>query len=583
MKRTNKISLTCTLFQLASLLSPLFISILIVLIFSVICYVRGHGYELTATDTCVRVALLTAMLFIGRFFRSSSTIWRERLNLQKRNQFIQLGVLLVVCSIFLIWLGTITNQGQWLDSGAHYEESIGHIQDGNQYNHLADAILDGQAYLDLPVADFLNEMDNPYDTEMRRELSRPEDNQVAYWDYAFYNGKYYCYFGVVPCLITFLPFKALVGVDLRTDYVVALFSVLSFLAVSSMLYQFAKTFFKSISFGKYLIAILFMFFSAGFLEQAIFPRLYSIPILSSLFFIFTGFSFLVKAKRLHMETGFLSKGYLIAGSACIAFTLGCRPQHILSCVLILPLFWGEIRERLFFSRRGFVNTASVLAPFILVAIPILYYNYIRFDSPFNFGASYNLTGADMTSYRFEIPVILARILEYLFLPPVISGSYPYIQSINETFQSQSIANLLWANEPFFGGFFMLAPASFLALLIFKRNIRHQLRDSSVLTFILVALVLAVVHLVLISYVSGITMRYMADFAWLIIISAIFVIWSHPDSGHMSRLSSMNGIISLTIFLGLPLYFWTFLATSRFGSIVTESPWLYYGIKRILFL
>lgn len=130
---------------------------------------------------------------------------------------------------------------------------------------------------------------------------------------------------------------------------------------------------------------------------------------------------------------------------------------------------------------------------------------------------------------------------------------------------------------------MLAPASFLALLIFKRNIRHQLRDSSVLTFILVALVLAVVHLVLISYVSGITMRYMADFAWLIIISAIFVIWSHPDSGHMSRLSSMNGIISLTIFLGLPLYFWTFLATSRFGSIVTESPWLYYGIKRILFL
>lgn len=583
MKRTNRMDLTRTFFQIASRFSPLFISILIVLIISIIQYARGFGYELTVMDTCTRVAILTAILFIGRFFGSSSTIWRERLDLKRKNQFVQLGVLLVICSIFLIWLGTITNQGQWLDSGAHYEESIGHIQDGNQYNHLADAILKGQAYLDLPVADFLNEMDNPYDTEMRQELSRPEDNQVAYWDYAFYNEKYYCYFGVIPCLLIFLPFKALVGADLRTDYVVALLSVLSFFAVSSMLYQFARTYFKSVSFGKYLIAILFMLFSVGFLEQAILPRLYSIPILSSLFFIFAGFSFLVKAKRLRMETGFLPKSYLIAGSTCIALTLGCRPQHILSCVLILPLFWDEIHERLFFSRRGFANTASVIAPFILVAIPILYYNYIRFDSPFNFGASYNLTGADMTSYRFDIPVILARISEYLFLPPVISGSYPYIQSINETFQSQSIANLFWANEPFFGGFFMLSPASFFVLLIFKRDIRHRLRECSVLTFMLVALVLAVVHLVLVSYVSGITMRYMADFAWLIIISAVFIIWSCPDNKHGSRLSSMNGIIAFIVFLGLPLYLWTFLATSRFGAIITESPWLYYGIKQIMFL
>ena len=581
MKRTNGMDLSHVPLKLVSLVSPILISIIVVILISIVQYTRDFSYELSISNFCMRTAILTALLYVARFFRSSSAIWKERLDLRKGHQTIQLGILLIICSIFLIWLGTITNQGQWLNLGAHYEDSIRHIQDGNQYNHLADAILKGQSYLDLPVADFLNEMENPYDTKVRQELSRPEDGQLAYWDYAYYNGKYYCYFGVVPCLLTFLPIKALTGLDLRTDYVVVLFAVLSFLAAATFLYQLTKIYFRPVSFGKYIISVLFMFFSAGFFEQAVFPRLYSIPILSSLFFIFIGFSLLTKAKRLRRETGSLPRRYLIAGSACIALTLGCRPQHILSCILILVLFWDEIHERLFFSRKGFANTASVLAPFILVAIPILYYNFIRFDSPFNFGASYNLTGADMTSYRFDIPVILARITEYLFLPPVISKSYPYIQSINETFRSQSVANLFWANEPFFGGFFMLAPACFFVLLILKKEVRDRLKKCFAYRFVLTSLALAIIHLVLISYVSGITMRYMADFAWLIIISAVFVIWSFSNNVRMGRFIATSGFISFIIFLGLPLYLWTFLATSRLGAIVVESPGLYYGIQELI--
>ena len=71
----------------------------------------------------------------------------------------------------------------------------------SQYKNLARSLSKGQVYLDLDVNPKLLELNNPYDTHYRDEhLQRYHD---YYWDYAFYNGKYYSYFGIVPCLLTY--------------------------------------------------------------------------------------------------------------------------------------------------------------------------------------------------------------------------------------------------------------------------------------------------------------------------------------------------------------------------------------------
>ena len=97
------------------------------------------------------------------------------------------------------------------------------------------------------------------------------------------------------------------------------------------------------------------------------------------------------------NTGSLIRWKMVAGSVSIALIIGCRPQLVLIFILAVPIFWNEtIKERLFFSKKGILNTVLVMLPFIIVGVAMMAYNAARFHSPFDFGANYNLTGNDMT-------------------------------------------------------------------------------------------------------------------------------------------------------------------------------------------
>lgn len=56
----------------------------------------------------------------------------------------------------------------------------------------------------LDVPDALRDADNPYDVTTRQQLLADGVSPV-YWDYAFFNGRWYSYFGVVPALLLFGP------------------------------------------------------------------------------------------------------------------------------------------------------------------------------------------------------------------------------------------------------------------------------------------------------------------------------------------------------------------------------------------
>ena len=451
------------------------------------------------------------------------------------------------------------------------------MQDGNQYDYLADAFLAGGVELDLPRSDILLSMDNPYDTLLRQQLNA-EAHEPIYWDYAFYQGKYYCYFGALPCLLAFVPYKAITGCDLRTDWAVVFFACAMLISGAALLYQLARTYYRDLSFGAFLVGVAFLFCSGGVLEQVFLPRIYSIPILAALFFSFAGLAVLLRANRQFLEGVPVSKPSLVFGALLVACTLGCRPQYVLAAVLIVAIFWPEIRARRFFSRVGLGNTLAVIAPFLAVAVPVCLYNQARFGSPFDFGASYNLTGADMTAYAFDPIVIAARSLEYLFLPPVMQGSYPFLHAIDDV---AGLPTVMWTNEPVFGGFFAFAPAALVVFALFGVRMRRALKARGVLGICATSVILAVTTLVIVSYVSGVTMRYFADFAWLIVVPATMVIWSVMVGERTQGNVRVSGWLAALVLLGFPLYCWTFLATSRFGAIMDASPSLYYGAEALL--
>ncbi len=72
----------------------------------------------------------------------------------------------------------------------------------NQYELMAENILEGRIYFDYGDEAGLLEMENPYDPDARDKAG------VRYhWDHAFYNGRYYMYFGIVPVFLAFLPYR----------------------------------------------------------------------------------------------------------------------------------------------------------------------------------------------------------------------------------------------------------------------------------------------------------------------------------------------------------------------------------------
>lgn len=521
-----------------------------------------------------RLAVMAIIYVLFEIFKPSSAIWNIK--------FFDMGArakasLVIAFAISCMGMGAfsqLSGQAAWLEQGPVYNEGIEAVQDGNQYNHLADALLSGSLSLDLPSSPILDSMENPYDPALRAQLNK-EAREPIYWDYAYYDGSYYCYFGVVPCLLTFLPFKALTGMHLRTDIVVVAFACLTLAASALLLVELAKKYAKDISLGQYLIGFILLGLSCGVLEQAFLPRIYPIPILSALFFTYMGLYFWIKAERQFAQSRTWNKAYLVAGSFSIALTLGCRPQFVLACLLAFPIFFDEIKQREFFSVRGIWNTLAVIVPFLIILAPIAWYNWARFGSWTNFGASYNITGGDMTSYTFNAVKIMVQFLEYLFLPFQLISSFPYISTINTSPLLQKLP-MLFTNEPFYAGFMFLTPVTLCLFgLLFKKP-RRALKERGGLILSVACLAIAAFDIVVASYVSGTNMRYFADFAWLLLIPTVLLLWSLPSNDGPK--GKLNPAIALLSLVGIGLYCWTFLGTDRFGTLYIECPTLFNVVK-----
>ena len=134
------------------------------------------------------------------------------------------------------------NTPDW--SGTSRIDFTMHINDwasnaGAQYGALAHSLLNGRLDLEKDPPAAMAELENPYDTAARQAAAHD-----ALWDVAYYNGRYYVYFGIVPCLLFQLPFEALTGIrDLPPALPMILLAWLYILAVFGFVKQAAHRWF----------------------------------------------------------------------------------------------------------------------------------------------------------------------------------------------------------------------------------------------------------------------------------------------------------------------------------------------------
>lgn len=516
----------------------------------------------------VRLLFIYILLLLLYLFRPGSGIYKMELNWKDKTQKI------IICSLVALQMGSIAALG-YISCPRNWQNDAWLAN--NQYNYLANSLIEGHTYLDFKAPDFLKEMKNPYDKDERNRLAK-QTNESFVWDFAYYKGKYYSYFGIVPALLFFVPYQLLTGQPLPTWVPVVLCSMLFSLAVFWFLYTLIKRSYSSVSLGIFLLFGLLMVASSEILYGVTYANIYVMPIMIGLLLDITGITCWMHAVD---DQGNIHKKWLLAGALSIALVMGCRPQLSVVFLFAFPLFWEAIKKRLFFSWQGLANTLSVILPFLCVGLGLMFYNCIRFDSPFDFGATYNLTGFDMTSRGFVWDRFWLGYFEYLFQPFRVINQFPFLTTVADHMQLMSDYQGQIINEPLMGGFFAFNSIGWL-LFVFHPW-KAEMKTKEVWKYFLFFFILGLVIISVDIQMVGMTLRYLMDFSLFLMIAVVVLLLTilddKIDKSYYKKLLSI--IVPLSLFCIFINYF-ALCADGRYAQL-RNTYWLFYTIKYSLFI
>lgn len=388
----------------------------------------------------------------------------------------------------------------------------------NQYNDLAEAFLDGQLHLNKEVPDILAEMENPYDRNERLRLFKLEKITEP-WDTAYYNGKFYVYFGVLPVFLFYLPAQ-LIGFDFPNFLAIVIFSWVLIAGVFLFYSKMIKMYFPKVPYLLYLVLSTLTAACSGVFYLIKRPDFYSVPIMGALAFTVMGLYFWLSS----IENERISRGKMLAGSIFMASVIALRPNLVFFSCAAFVIFWHSVftdRELLSIKSRlsddkyrGLINTLIFCAPYIIIGVLVMVYNMARFSSPFDFGAAYNLTTSDMTLRGFNLDRFGLGVFEYLFRPPTIQGTFPYlVSSMPETAYIG-----FTSREGMFGGIFAVCPVLWALLAL------HKVKKERPFPLVVFLTVTSFIVCLLDIQAGGILPRYTSDFALFFVMAAAITLF-----------------------------------------------------------
>lgn len=449
-----------------------------------------------------------------------------------------------------------------------------------QYHDLTESLIKGKVYLNEKPAIILAEMENPYDTNLRNAVTK-EANQTWRLDWAYFNNKYFVYFGIVPVLFNFLPYYVITGSHLPVTISVSFFGIIYIVGCFKFLWFIFRKYFSQTPFVIYLFSCFMLIFCSGMFYAFRGPAFYGLPILASAAFTIWGLWFWYSS--IDGVKYNISCNKVMCGSFCIALTAGCRPQFLIVSIISLFIFYKYLVDKNYiFSKRGIKFLVAWILPVFIIAIGIMYYNFVRFGSPFDFGANYNLTSNDMTHRGWHWDRTLLGIYIYLFDPTKISAVFPFIlDSIMPAGNLIPFSNYMGITifEGNFGGIVFNHPIlilPFLSLLL--RRYCDKLIYRINLFFMFSAILIVIVD----TQMAGILGRYLMDFGWLLCLSTILLFSSVEENCNDNTLKIFirSGII-VSILWGIIYEFLLAFNVSTNSSLQAFCPSIYYKVQSLI--
>jgi len=197
--------------------------------------------------------------------------------------------------------------------------------------------------------------------------------------------------------------------------------------------------------------------------------------------------------------------------------VGCRPHY----VLFIPLFIIVIILTELFKKTDKKTTMKILIIFIipltLYGFFLAVYNYLRFDSIFEFGWQYQLNAIHIYTNILPLKDLFLGLKYHIFQIPLINKTLPIFSSV------QAINHSL-LNEKAIGLIFVF-PLSILLLLLLKIiKILWAKKEKNFLVFLFLSVSIFIINL-FIACMAGMTLRYNFEYIYIVSILSVFIFYS----------------------------------------------------------
>lgn len=486
-----------------------------------------------------RLLILIIIGVVAYALRPSSLLWQlETLSKAAWKKYVVLGL----CILYVMPAWLLIRDNVYLTNFVEF----------NPYQDLAEALTEGHIYINEEPDPALLSLSNPYDDSLRSAMGIETK-----WDYALYNGKYYVYFGIVPCLIFYLPLYALLGIRMPNSLPVLGAAVLLLVGIYMMIKAMAAKYYPKLKYAAHLILTTVIYFGTQmpfFLNQ---PDGYAVPVACAEAMLVWGLYFWISSLK---ANGWKMYARIATGSFIMALIAGTRPNMEIYALLAVPIFAAGIFREIKVRKQnesddtvgktssGKVNVAvfalSLVIPFIPVAIGIMCYNAARFGSVFDFGNKYNMTVSDMSLNPVSLDKLLIGVYEYLLKLPELTYKFPFMSIPGDGTEKNALAHCFIHMEHIFAGLFPVNILLWTIPVLFKTNEKRKIGDHAAengqelrsLRYLgLVSVMLALFLVMFDSESAGIVYRYEADFS-----IALFVGASAAIMLIMSKISGYDG-------------------------------------------
>ncbi|MBO6260290.1 MAG: hypothetical protein J6N47_05650 [Lachnospiraceae bacterium] len=452
------------------------------------------------------------MLFIGiaaYSLRPASLLWQlDTLAKASWKKYVVLGL----CIVFVTPAWLLIRDNVYLTNFVEF----------NPYQDLAVALSEGHCYINEEPDPALVALSNPYDDTLRSAMGIETK-----WDYALYNGKYYVYFGIVPCLLFYLPFYALLGIKMPNSLPILGAAVLLLVGIYMLIKAMAAVYYQKLKYAAHLILTAVIYFGCQmpfFLNQ---PDGYAVPVTCAEAMLVWGLYFWISSLK---AEGWKMYVRVALGSFIMALIAGTRPNMEIYALLSVPVFVWFVKANLKAEKKSNVMGFAVafVLPFIPVAAGLMCYNAVRFESVFEFGNNYNLTVSDMSLNPFSLDKLFIGVYEYLLKLPDLTYKFPFLSIPGDGTQSNAFAHCFVHMEYIFAGLLPVNILLWIIPILFKRTSEKKDVTSvaekgkeleSLRYFGLTAVVLALFLVLFDSESAGIVYRYEADFSIALYIGA----------------------------------------------------------------